>query len=63
MVMVANGFAGADSEMYYRLLGHLATAWAGEPTGSAARLVSGLPGIAEVECTKDLWNLRARGPR
>lgn len=57
MVMVANGFAGADSEMYYRLLEHISSAWAGEPTGSAAKLVSGLPGIAEVECTKDLWNL------
>jgi pyruvate,water dikinase len=52
-----NGTAGINAEPYFRFVAYAATCWAGEPETSAARLVSGLPGIVDVECVKTLWDL------
>jgi pyruvate,water dikinase len=52
-----NGAAGLNAEIYFRFVAYAATRWAGEPRASVARLVSGLPGIVDVECVKTLWDL------
>ncbi|MEW5850824.1 MAG: PEP/pyruvate-binding domain-containing protein [Myxococcota bacterium] len=52
-----NAFSAGLAAPFYTALGHILSRWAGEPAESAGVLVSGLSGIAEVECAAMLWDL------
>jgi pyruvate,water dikinase len=53
----ANPMARLMGTPFYTALERLATRWGGEPAGTAAVLVSALPGLPEVACARALWAL------
>jgi rifampicin phosphotransferase len=62
----ANGLARAFGTPAVSALAFMVTRWAGEPRETAGVLLSGLPGMVEVECAKALFalaDLARRAPR